>query len=181
MRTMQGTTTTELLIALAVAGVLGSIAAPSMRHFHQQQQSVAAVNQMIVAVQFARHAAVAHRTTVTLCPSFDLENCAARDQWHAGAIVFTDANGNGHRDPGDVVLRGFGPLPGDGRIYWRSFRNRTYLQMTPTGLTNWQNGNFLYCPANGDPTLARGVIVNAQGRVRTARDRDASGRPLACP
>jgi len=79
-------------------------------------------------------------------------------------------------------------LPDGARVYWRSFRNRSYLQINATGLTNWQNGHLLYCPANGDVHFARAVIINAQGRVRNAADsngdgivEDANGDPLVCP
>jgi type IV fimbrial biogenesis protein FimT len=58
----------------------------------------------------------------------------------------------------------------------------------PRGYTAWQNGNFLYCAAGGAATEARMVIVNPQGRLRIARDRngdgiveDAAGRPVSCP
>jgi hypothetical protein len=58
----------------------------------------------------------------------------------------------------------------------------------PRGYTHWQNGSFLYCPADNDVTHARMAIVNAQGRTRRAEDRDhdgviedAAGRPVVCP
>ena len=58
----------------------------------------------------------------------------------------------------------------------------------PSGLTDWQNGNFLYCPQGGDPRFARQIVINAQARVRHARDsdgdgivEDARGRPVTCP
>jgi type IV fimbrial biogenesis protein FimT len=184
----RGITTSELMVTLAIAGILAGTALPAMTRFHQQQQSTVVLNQLIGAVQFTRHAAITHRAPVTLCPSADAAYCAARDHWHEGAIAFVDENANGRRDPGERLLRVFGPLPSGTRVYWRSFRNRSYLQMMPTGMTNWQNGSFLYCPADGDARHARSLIVNAQGRVRTARDltgdgiaNDAAGQPLACP
>ena len=81
------------------------------------------------------------------------------------------------------------PRLGEGeRFYWRSFRNRSYLMIRPSGLTDWQNGNFLYCPESGDPRLARQIVINAQARVRHARDsdgdgivEDARGRAVVCP
>ncbi len=183
-----GTTLTELLAAIAVAAVLTSLALPPMQRLIQQHQSTAAINQLTGTVQFVRHAAITHGAPVSLCPSIDHRTCAGRNQWHLGALAFVDHNRNGQIDTDDVVLRGFPGFADGSRVYWRSFRNRNHLSMTARGFTDWQNGHFLYCPADGDASLARSIIVNAQGRVRQARDwngdgfvQDAQGRPVACP
>jgi type IV fimbrial biogenesis protein FimT len=185
---MSGVTIVELIAVLAIAAVLAGLAFPSMTRVHQQHQSAAVLNQLIAAINLTRHSAVTLRTSVTLCPSDGGIQCAGRDQWHRGAIVFTDGNRNGWRDEDEALIRAFAPLPAGARVYWRSFGNRNYLQMMPTGFTNWQNGNFLYCPSGNDSKLARSVIVNAQGRARVAHDangdgtaQDAQGRPLTCP
>jgi type IV fimbrial biogenesis protein FimT len=182
-----GFTLMELLITLLVAAVLFRLAAPAFSDVVAAQRSALALNQLISAVHFARSAAITRQATITLCPGADAV-CLGRDQWHHGALVFVDHNRNGRLDPDDRILSRLPPLSADGRVYWRSFRNRAYLQFGPRGYTAWQNGNFLYCPANGNPRHARMVILNAQGRIRPARDsnrdgimEDASGRPLNCP
>jgi type IV fimbrial biogenesis protein FimT len=185
---MSGVTIVELLVTLAVAGVLLGLAVPNFRDFVERNRSAAVLNQLIGALQTARHAAITLHTAVTLCPGSPTSGCGPRDSWQAGAIVFADRNANGRVDSGEDVLRSFPPLPNGTRVYWRSFRNRNYLQIKATGLTNWQNGHLLYCPANGDVHFARAVIINAQGRVRNAADsdrdgvvEDANGDPLTCP
>ena len=59
--------------------------------------------------------------------------------------------------------------------------------MLPTGLTDWQNGNMLVCPPDGNPRQARLLVVNAHGRTRLATDNDgdgvvegANGSPVSC-
>jgi type IV fimbrial biogenesis protein FimT len=187
MARMSGVTIVELLVALAVAGVLLGLALPNFRDFAERSRSAAVLNQLIGAVQTARHAAITLRTAVTLCPGTAI-GCGPRDSWHDGALVFADRNANGRIDGGEEILRSFPPLPAGTRVYWRSFRNRSYLQINATGLTNWQNGHLLYCPANRNVHFARAVIINAQGRVRSAPDtnrdniaEDANGDPLVCP
>ena len=182
-----GLTLVELLTTLAVAGILVATASGGAAHLVDQHRAGAAVNQMLGAIRFARHAAVAHRSPATLCPA-DGATCGRRNAWHNGALVFLDENANGRFDGGDVLLRALPPLREGDRFYWRSFRNRSYLMIRPSGLTDWQNGNFLYCPRGGDPRFARQIVINAQARVRHARDsdgdgivEDARGRPVACP
>jgi type IV fimbrial biogenesis protein FimT len=87
----------------------------------------------------------------------------------------------------DDVLRGIPALPAGSTVFWRSFRNRPYLVFQPTGLTDWQNGHFLFCPASGNARDARQVVLNPQGRLRQMTDRDGdgivedtSGRPVRC-
>lgn len=182
-----GITIVELLVALAIAAVLLGVAAPSMSAFVKRQRATAALNQIIGAVQFTRNAAVTHRATTTLCPGAG-GTCGRRNDWHLGATAFADRNRDGQRSADEPVLREFPRFEAGERLYWRSFRNRSYLQITSRGLTNWQNGHFLYCPPDGDAQFARSIIINAQGRVRPARDldgdgiaEDARGRDLVCP
>ena len=183
----KGLTLVELLTTLAVAGILVTAASGGATHMMEQHRADAAVNQMIGAVRFARHAAVSHRAFVTLCPA-NRTRCGRRNTWHNGALVFLDRDANGRFDGSDVLLRRMPPLREGDRFYWRSFRNRSYLMIRPSGLTDWQNGNLLYCPQGEDPRFARQIVINAQARVRHARDsdgdgivEDARGRAVACP
>lgn len=188
MHRSSGLTLIEILASLAIVAAVLSLAAPALTRLVGTQRSSAALNGLLGAVQLARSAAVTRGAVVTLCGSADGASCAGRDQWHEGAIVFVDEDQDGERDAGDTLLVARPPFENGARVYWRSFRNKRYLQFDATGMTNWQNGHFLYCPAGNDPRLARQVILNAQGRARTAPDtdgdgvaEDASGRPLVCP
>jgi type IV fimbrial biogenesis protein FimT len=188
MRWLLGVTIPEMLVTLAIVGVMSGFALPAFQGFVQQNRATAALNQLLGALQSARHSAITLRTSVTLCPSAVETACGARDSWHEGTLMFADRNANGRRDANEQVLRWLPGFEGGARIYWRSFRNRSYLQIKPSGLTDWQNGNLLYCPADRDPHHAREVILNAQARPRVAQDsdhdgiaEDADGQPLRCP
>lgn len=183
----RGFTLIELLAALAVAALLLAFAVPSFRNLVARERGAAAMNQMLGAVAAARAEAITARRVVTLCPGRS-GRCLGRNQWHAGALIFHDADADGRIDAADRVTRALPALAEGDRVYWRSFRNRSYLQFHPRGFTRWQNGNFLYCPADADPARARMAIINAQGRIRRARDsdgdgvvEDASGRAVSCP
>ena len=185
-----GLTLVEMLTTLAVAGILVASASGGATHLIEQHRASAAVNQMLGAIRFARHAAVTHRSSTTLCPAqaARMDTCGRRNTWHNGTLVFLDSNANGRFDGTDVLLRRLPRLQEGDRYYWRSFRNRTYLLIRPDGLTDWQNGNFLFCPESGDPRFARQIVINAQARVRHARDsdgdgivEDARGRAVTCP
>ena len=176
----------ELMTTLAVAAALAGAAAPGVANLVGRSQADAAIGQLRDGVQFARQLAVARRVTATLCPGSGTA-CGRRNSWHEGALVFLDDNGNGAREAGEAIVSRLAPLPAGYRVTWRSFRNRTSLSMLPTGLTDWQNGSMLLCPPDGDARQARLLVVNAQGRVRLARDGNgdgvverANGRAVSC-
>mgnify|MGYP006160318647 CR=1 FL=1 len=119
-----------------------------------------------------------------LCPGTK-EACLARNQWHQGAIAFIDQNNNYQPDVDEVLIAVQNKLRN--RVFWRSFRSRSYLRFKPSGFTVWQNGHFLLCPSNQDPSLARQMVLNAAGRLYFSKDEnsdgiheDVRGRPLAC-
>lgn len=183
----RGFTLTELLAGVAVAAVLMAFALPSLHDLVARERGTAAVNQLLGALATARAEAIMQRRVVTACPG-RAGVCLGRNQWHHGMLIFTDDNANGLLEANDRLITALPPLQDGARIYWRSFRNRSYLQFHPRGYTRWQNGSFLYCPPDHDAGQARMAIINAQGRVRMARDGDgdgivenAQGDPVACP
>ena len=171
---LRGFTLSELLVSIAIVAVALTMAVPAFQNLLAAQRSTAIVNQLIGAVTLARTEAIVRRRTVTFCPGA-AGRCLDRNEWHAGALVFIDHDGNGMRDDGDTLVAAFPPLRSGERIYWQSFRNRRFLQFHPRGYTQWQNGSFLYCPADQRATLARLVIVNAAGRTRPGVDADGDG------
>ncbi len=183
---MRGYSIFEALISLCVASILIGLALPKLGELVSRQRAVAAVNQIIGAVAATRHAAVKHRTTATLCPA-EAGVCAGAHSWHLGAMIFKDANANGTREADELILAQLPRMRRGERVYWRSFRNKTYLQFSPNGWTDWQNGSFQYCPADADARISKAVIINAQGRAAVSRDTDgdgidesAAGTPLSC-
>ncbi len=171
---MQGMTLLELLITLVIATLMTTLALPSLIGLVRDSRATAAINSIVGQVQFTRSAAITTRRPVTLCPG-RAPACGKRDTWHLGSFAFTDQNKNGRMDGPDQIVKEFGPAAEGGKFTWRSFRNKKSLSINASGLTNWQNGSFLYCPTNGDERYARQAILNAQGRVRYARDRDGDG------
>lgn len=166
-------TLVELLICLAIAAILLGLVGPSLSQLLRRNEATSAINWLVGNVVFARHAAVTNGTMVTLCPSRDGKQCGGK--WHEGTIAFTDIDADRKLDADDRLLRRFEFPLEDGTIKWRAFQNRQYLQMTSRGYTNYQNGNFVYCPGDGDIRYARQLVINIQGRARTSKDVNGDG------
>ena len=168
-----GYTLPELIITLFLLALLAGISLPDLSRYMDQRKGDITVRRLAQAVEFARVAAISSGGLVTLCRSRDGMVCGG--EWREGVLIFTDRNGNRLVDQDDSILRHM-TFPGsDGRIQWRAFRNRQYLQITKLGFTRFQNGNFTYCPAGGDPRMAHQIIVNRTARVRFAQDSDGDG------
>ena len=175
----------EMIMAMALLSLLLVAAAPSLSGIIEQRRGDEVIRLLREAVEFTRAAAIDSGGLAALCRSSDGASCGGR--WEEGMIVFVDGDGNRVPDTAGARVRVFRfPAPA-GSIRWRSFGNRQYLQMTPMGFTRNQNGNFTWCPENGDVRLARQLIVNAAGRMREALDTDgdgvregANGRPISC-
>jgi len=181
----RGLTLIEILAALAIAAVLAGLAGGSMQSLVKAFRADATLDSFATVLASARSTAIVFGSSVRVCPGRD-GRCAPRNQWHEGALAFTDLDGDRLVDRDERLIASH---PGfeRGTLRWRSFRNRADLVFAPTGLTDWVNGSFLYCPHSGEARHARMLIINTAGRVRHATDRngdgvreDASGRPLLC-
>ncbi|MDA9256312.1 DUF3465 domain-containing protein [Pseudomonadales bacterium] len=73
-------------------------------------------------------------------------------------------------------------------VTWRAFRNRSYLRFNKNGLTDWQNGRFIFCSASMGPEATRQITINSAGRIYPSYDydtdgvhEDSNGRSIICP
>ena len=166
-----------LLITVALISVGISVGMNSWSHLHQKGTATAQINRLVTAVNYARHAAITRRSTVTLCPSA-MTGHGCNGRWHDDLIAFLDHNQDARINGKDKIINSIPSTAARGTLVWRAFRNRQYLQMTALGYTHSQNGNFTYCPNNRDLHYARQIIVNRQGRTRINHRRDAAGVPI---
>ena len=180
-----GFTLIELLIVVAMSGILLGLALPAFHDMIERNRATTAVNWLIGSVAFTRNNALLQNTMVTLCPSINGTTCGG--DWQDGSIAFTDLNADRQINGSDALLKRFVSPARNGSIRWRSFRNRRYLQMTSSGMTNHQNGNFVYCSEDRNPKFSRQIIINKPGRPRIAYDKngdglveDRYGKPLRC-
>lgn len=186
VRPSKGFSLLELLLTLTIAAVLTGLVYPSFSGFLARVQATTRINDLVTLIRFARHAAISERRWVGLCPA-RAERCTNSPNWETGIMVFADANRDGMRQRLEPILAYQPALKPGEQLRWRAFRRQNYLQFRPRGYTNWQNGTFLYCPADGDPRYAKGLILNIQGRTAPTRDSDgdgvderANGAPVRC-
>lgn len=160
----------ELVTTLAVLAVLLSIALPSFATLIRDTRLGTATGDLHTAIFFTRSEAVKRSRRVTICTSADGEYCAAGVGWHAGWIVFDDANQNGLRDADETLLR-VGQPAAAGISMTGNQPVRNYVSYVASGTTRAVNGalqmgTITACADN----RARRIVVNAAGRPRVVRD-----------
>ena len=184
--TERGITLLELLICLALIALLTGFTVPGLAPLVRDQQLAMVGEELLRSVNLARATAINRYSVVTLCPSADGQTCGG--SWEQGRILFTDHTADRIINGQDRLVQAWGVLPASVTVRFRAFGNRLFLQMVPQGFTHYQNGNFTICPVDGEPQLARQLVISRSGRVRRARDLDgdglrenSQGKALICP
>jgi type IV fimbrial biogenesis protein FimT len=119
MKKINGFTIVELLIVLAIAGILFTVALPGMRGYVSNTASNSLSQKMLIEIMFARNHAISKTVIVKMIPT-GVNNIGVSAfapnstgvNWAEGWTVFEDTNDNDTIDPGENILRqhpSFGP------------------------------------------------------------------------
>jgi len=106
-RRIAGFSLLELMVALAVLGILSTIAYPSMRDFLRRNRAVAQSNSIRSDLQFARGQAATTRSYISICPlaASGGTTCAAGKSYDEGWLVYVAAAPNKAYAAGDELQR----------------------------------------------------------------------------
>lgn len=149
----------ELLITLAILGIVVTIVIPGFSNHVQQTRQSTQVDEMLAVLYFSRGEAVSRRTTVSLCD--DMESCNSK-RWQGQLVVFVDSNQNGRLDEGEIALRTLQIAPSYS-WHWSNFRSQNHIAFKSNGMTHSLNGTFTLCREN---TAERAIVINVAGRAR---------------
>ena len=164
LRKQLGVTMVEVMMGIAVTGVLTTAALPSFDNMLRKRHLAPTTNELLTSLNLARSEAMTRGGRVAV---------VARDaNWAAGWQVFVDANDNGELDASEQVIRDFSPAA-PGMTITPQF-GITY----PGTVLSYEGTGRLAHPGNhglvlGRLTLAQGGDVRslcfASLRVRVAK------------
>ncbi len=162
----------ELMITLAIAAILLSMAVPSFSELIKNNRLITQTNDFVTALNLARSEAIRRGSRVTVCKSSDQASCVAGGSWEQGWIVFNDVNGNGTVAAATDIIRvhealtGNVTLSGDAALAdYVSYVSSGGAQLIGGGVTAIQAGTLALCDDRGFIDQARAVQISTTGRV----------------
>ena len=157
-----GVTAFELLITMAIAAILMATAIPSFKNYTWNLRMRTAMDTLQTDLNLARSRAISHNVQTIICPATDASDCSGASDWQPGWIVFTDLNGDRHRQEGEPLLKQAGAVE---FLAINSSRSRSQLRFFPNGTAPGSNISIVFCDKRG-PKKAGAIVVSNSGRVR---------------
>lgn len=189
MKKYPGFTLIELMIAVALIGIVMGIAVPSMQIYIKNSKIKLATNELVSAFYVARSAAIKNSAFGCVCPSANmnvtLPVCKTdNDNWETGWMAFADATGDCIFQNTDTLLKVWDGSVAAGNNF-RIRNNDTsindvhYVRFNSRGEPvringTSQQGNFEICDDRNNTadgagnSVARIVELSASGRARSS-------------
>jgi prepilin-type N-terminal cleavage/methylation domain-containing protein len=145
----------ELLLVLAIVGVMFLLVIPKVRGLFAQNRALAYAEELKAALRYARTSAILLGEDVSFCGSADHKECDGR--WSAGQIVVTKSQ---------QVLRVLPEIFRGDKLRWHgSSTAENEIVFLPTGFFVGRSGSFYYCPRNSSENGLR-IILLPTGKVQ---------------
>lgn len=164
----RGFSAIEVLVVLALVGLLLALAVPNLAPMIARWQLRSATADLRSAIDLARAQAIGRNRVVLLAP-LDPAGTA----WEQGWAVFVDSNGNRRRDPGEALFGRHGPAPNGIVIEAR-------LSSAAPPLVLAYNGAGRSCSPDNSLAAQWGTLTLRQGREMRRIKINMLGRIRVC-
>lgn len=176
-RFQKGFTLVELVITLAVAGVLLGIGVPNFQNFVKNNRMVSQTNEIMADLNYTRSEALKRSRNVHICKTSDPKavtpvcNATTSDAWTKGWLIWADENGNNVLDnsPVNELLRINEGASGSITIKTTNADIKNEVIFTKLGLLSNLGGTFNLCDDRGS-SKGRVVSITTTGRPSFSRN-----------
>lgn len=173
-RSARGFNIVELMVVLAIAAIMITVATPSFRGLLRGFRITSAANDLLAAVNLTRAEAIARGSRVDLVPK--------NADWAKGWIIFIDKDGDQIPDDGEHIIFSHDPLP-LGMEVTSNFEVANadaakYVSYNATGHSRSNSGPQATRPGSWLLKLdgqSRKIVINFLGRARVCNPAADSG------
>lgn len=166
-----GFTLVELMIVVAIVGILAAIGAPSFQDMLNQTRASSLANELAASLNLARSEAIKRGTQVSVCKSGNITaaspTCSTTASWQNGWLIFVDTGTSGTFDGTDARLK-VGQPSNSSAVITADSTFANYVSYLPSGMSKGSglpNGSLDICVGG----VARSIIINTTGRNRFSR------------
>jgi type IV fimbrial biogenesis protein FimT len=166
----QGFTLIELMVVIAIAAILATLAAPSMSKMFSSNRVQAEASSFAGDLMQARAEAVKQGQGVSLCASSDGITCLGKNTWQVGWIMFSDASQCASIPASPPVIRIRAAFKGSDTMVATAPATNSCISFNREGFTsNLSTAKVYFTLHTSDSaTLAtRCVLVVLGGRITT--------------
>lgn len=172
---MKGMTLIELIASLTLLILLLAVGVPGFFDLADKYRTKTSISNFTKTLRKTRWMALNRAQEITICP-LDHQTCS-RD-WNSKLTVFTDLNRNNKVDNQEEIH--FVTDQSSNTGYWKKRDNiEESIRFTPEGYAFAYASTWIYCPNSKNYSLSQQVVINLQGRIRTAPYLSRSGSPYA--
>ena len=159
----------EILVVMALWGVLLSLGADAWKPLRQKYQLQAQAEDLLSALALARSEAAKRGVRVTLCVSSDGAYCRSDGAWTQGWLLFEDTDGNALRSASEPLIQAHAALPA-GVMAWGNSPLARYVSYAPNRRSLLvsgapQAGTITLCLVNSASTPGWELAINFVGNA----------------
>lgn len=167
-----GMTLIELMVAMAIIGIVMATGVPTVNAMIQRYQTVADIQSLQMAIYLTRSSAILSKSPTVLCP---LVKNKCQRQWNNELTSFHDINRNQTLDPGESIITTVASA--DPTLILRQYPKKAF-RFNSRGFASFNNGSFSYCRTHSETRqTGAAFIVSRLGRIRKGLDADEDGLP----
>lgn len=174
-----GFTLLELIVTLAIVGVLAAFAAPNMGTIVRNHRITTLTNDFVAELKLARSEAIKRGVNVELCATNSKSTpltCSAIAEWHQGWTAYVDGNSNNTVDAGEA-FRGGEFIEDSRKVFATNGAGMAVKRIvfTAQGASSLGDVNLIVCDDRGRQVGRAIDVVRISGLVRVRSDRPAAG------
>ncbi|MFD2168102.1 GspH/FimT family pseudopilin [Thalassotalea euphylliae] len=168
MKKQKGFTLIELMVGIAILGVMLTIAIPNFSHWTVKMRVDDEINSLQRLILTARNTAVNMELPVRVCPLVGNE---CTNSWDKELTVFIDIDADGKYNAAndEVLIRTKAAIKSGDTLTF----NSASVIFRSTG-RGGPAGTFTYCPADY-PDKNRSIVLSSFGRTYLSSDTDNDG------